>query len=123
MGYWGFDYKILGFSDLELVFTDLRGMVEEIKRVAEEKELTILVSFNPGEITYGFDHPDHNRAGEVARVVSASMSGKRGLWFWNSRGEADLLGERVEYARRFYGSQKIPRSVLKQIGESYLKVR
>ena len=123
MKWWGFDYEILNFPDLELVFTDLRVMVERVMGLVEDRRLTTLVSFDPREVTYGFDHPDHNRTGEVTRVVSTMMGGTRGLWFWRSRGRASLVDERVEYARRFYRSQKIPRAVLKQIGESYLKVR
>lgn len=32
----------------------------------------LLVSFHPHEITWGFDHPDHVRAGDIARFVGAA---------------------------------------------------
>lgn len=117
----GFEYEILDFPDLRLAYTDLETMVRRVAIAAHG--LTTLVSFSPYEITPGFDHPDHNRTGEVTRFVSTESSGKRGLLFWTSHGRATLNDERFAYAKEFYPSQQIPREVLQTIGESYLKVR
>jgi len=118
---WRFEYEILDFPDLRLAYTDLETMVNRVTVAAQG--LTTLVSSSPNEITPGFEHPDHNRVGEVTRIVSTEASDKRGLLYWTSHGRATLTDERVAYAEGFYPSQKIPREVLKTIGESYLKIR
>jgi LmbE family N-acetylglucosaminyl deacetylase len=74
MEYWGFDYRVLDFPDLGLIFIDLKRMVEEVAEIILKKRLSLLVSFDPREITFGFDHPDHNRAGEVTRVAGMLTS-------------------------------------------------
>jgi len=94
-----------------------------VARVIVDKNITALASFNPNEITFGFDHPDHNRVGEVTRLVSAGMTGERKLWLWTSGGKSYLTKKRYEYAKKFYLSQRIPKIILKNIGESYLKIR
>ena len=81
------------------------------------------VSFHPNEITPGFDHPDHNWVGEVTRLVSVEMRGERKLILWTSGGKPYLTEERDKYARQYYHSQKISKSILETIGESYLKIR
>ena len=123
MGWWGFDYKIFDFPDLELAYVPLKKMVDKVKSVVDENKITDLVSFSPFELTDGFDHPDHNMAGEVTRLVSTGMLGQRGLRLWTSSGKSDLIDERLEYARRFYPSQTIPREILEKIGESYINIR
>lgn len=123
MQFWNFDNVKLNFPDMKLVYFPLEKMVDSVTKVVADKNITILVSFNPYEITPGFDHPDHNRAGEVTRLVSVGMKRKRKLILWNSRGKTYLTIERDKYAKRFYPSQKIPIKILKNIGESYLKIR
>ncbi|MBI2465543.1 PIG-L family deacetylase [Candidatus Shapirobacteria bacterium] len=123
MTWWGFDFTILNFPDRELSFLPIKEIVLETTKIIDRQMITSLMSFSPFEQTVGFDHPDHNVAGEVTRLVSVAMGGKRGLWLWRSSGKSSLLDDRVAYVRRFYPSQDIPKRVLSQIGESYLKVR
>ena len=123
MDWWGFGYKRFRFPDLGLNFFPLKKMVKAIREVVSRERITILVSFNPNEIVSGFDHSDHNRAGEIARLVSVSMGGRRGLIFWESSGRATRTGERIKYVKEFYPSQKIPGNILKKLGESYLLIR
>lgn len=121
MNWWGFESEVLGFPDLRLIYVDLETVVKRVSLAVVG--LDVLVSFNPYEVTPGFDHPDHNRTGEVTRIVSTESSGKRGLLFWISQGQASLTNERVAYAKKFYPSQNIPGRILRKIGENYLKVR
>lgn len=123
MQYWGFDSVKFEFPDMKLAYFPLEKMVESMAIVVNENQVTTLVSFNHYEITPGFDHPDHNRAGEVVRLVSVGMRGERKLLFWTSGGESYLTQKRYEYAKKYYPSQKIPKIILKNIGESYLKIR
>lgn len=123
MSSWGFGYTILNFPDLKLAYVPLEKMVKKVSEVVEEKGITMLVSFSPYELTFGFDHPDHNQAGEVTRLVSTGAAGRRRLWLWTSRGKPMLVKERKWYAQRYYPSQDIPGRVLKHLGESYLVIR
>ncbi|MBP9817543.1 PIG-L family deacetylase [Candidatus Shapirobacteria bacterium] len=129
MNSWGFDYKILNFPDLELAYVPLKKMVDKVRNIVDKNKITDLVSFSPFELTYGFDHPDHNIAGEVTRLVSTGMSGHRGLRLWKSENNLQssdfnlLLEQRIQYVQRFYPSQKIPKEVLEKIGESYINFR
>ena len=123
MKYWKFDYVTFKFPDMKLAYLPLEIMVNKVSRVVNNKNITILVSFHPNEITPGFDHPDHNRVGEVTRLVSVKMKDERKLIFWTSNDKPYLINERDKYAKNFYPSQKIPIKILKTIGESYLKVR
>jgi hypothetical protein len=120
---WGFAYERFKFPDLGLMYFSLKKMVRAVSRVVLRKNITKLVSFYPYEVTSGFDHSDHNRAGEVARLISVGMKGKRKLIFWISDGKPYFIGKRDKYAKSFYPSQKIPIVTLKTIGESYLKIR
>lgn len=124
MDYWGFSYRLFKFPDLGLIFVPLEKMVKKVVEIIRKDKLTVLVSFWPNEVTYGFDHPDHNRAGEVARVASAMVLPKRPrLYLWTSIGKSSKVKERSGYVKKFYGSQFVDEKILKQIGESYLKVR
>ena len=126
MKHWGFEYVLFGFPDLELIFYPLKEMVTAVIKVIKKEKLTTLITFWPDEITYGFDHPDHNRTGEVARIAGTMILGHRPkLYFWNSNGKATRTRERYYYLKDFYKSQYKPEylPILKQIGESYIKVR
>jgi len=123
MSWWGFEYQILDFPDLGLAIYPLGKVVKKIGQIVNKLGISQLISFSPFELTIGFDHPDHNRAGEVTRLVSTAMTGSRGLWLWTSQGKLSLTNERVQYVKRFYPSQNISKKILAQIGESYLKIR
>lgn len=126
MKHWGFDYVLFKFPDLELIFYPLKKMVLEVGKTIRKEKLTVLISFLPNEITYGFDHPDHNRTGEAVRIAGAMVLGKRPkLYFWTSLGNITRTIERYYYLKRFYKSQFKPEylPILEQIGESYIKVR
>jgi len=120
---WGFEYEIFKYPDLGLVYFSLKKMVWAVGEVVSRKNITVLVSFHPYEVTAGFDHPDHNRVGEVARLISVGMKGERKLIFWTSGGEPYLTRKRDKYVKKFYLSQEIPINTLKTVGESYLKIR
>lgn len=124
MNYWGFSYRLFKFTDLGLIFVPLKQMVDEVVEVIRQDKLTVMVTFSPQEITYGFDHPDHNRTGEVARVASM-LAGKNWpkLYLWTSMGKSSKVKERSEYVKKFYGSQFVDEKILKQIGESYIIIR
>jgi len=123
MQYWGFDYVTFRYPDMKLAYFPLNKMVDSVTKVVVNKNITALVSFHPNEITSGFDHPDHNRAGEITRLVSVGMKDGRKLIYWMSNNKPYLTKERNKYAKQFYSSQNIPIEVLKTIGESYLKIR
>lgn len=123
MNWWGFDFEVFRFPDLELAYVPLRRMVKEVTLVVEKRKIDTLISMNPFELTYGYDHPDHNRTGEVARLVSTGMSGRRGLLLWTGQGEATNTEARLEYAAQFYPSQVISRNILENVGEKYLVIR
>jgi LmbE family N-acetylglucosaminyl deacetylase len=123
MNWWGFDFEVFKFPDLGLAYVPLQRMVREVARVVEEKKLDTIISMNPFELTYGYDHPDHNRTGEVARLVSTGMPGRRGLLLWTGDGEATSTDQRLDYAAQFYPSQVISREILEKVGEKYLVIR
>ncbi len=118
MAWWGFEYKIFSFPDRELAYFPLKTMATDISNYVEEVGVTTLMSFSPQELTFGFDHPDHNVTGAVTQLVSTGMTGDRGLWYWTSYGEPTFTKERYDYARKYYPSQKIPINILKNIGET-----
>ncbi len=123
MNYLKFEYKILNFPDRRLIMTRFSKMVEVVDKIVDDNKISMLVGFSPYEITRGFDHTDHNRSGEVVRQVSVAMKGKRKLWLWTSKGKPVLSQKRSDYVKRYYPSQQISFDILKQLGESYIKVR
>ena len=123
MNWWGFEYVILDFPDLGLAIYPLGKVVKKIGQIVNKLGISRLISFSPFELTIGFDHPDHNRAGEVARLVSTGMPGRRGLLLWTGQGMATSTDQRMEYARQFYPSQVISREILEKVGEKYLIIR
>jgi LmbE family N-acetylglucosaminyl deacetylase len=126
MNSWGFGYEVRDFADLELIFTDLKTMVIEVEEILRRKKISVVVSFDPREVTFGFDHPDHNRTGEIARIASSRILGSRPkLLFWTSRGKPRMVEKQMKYWQRFYPSQYQDRygEILKVIGEKYIEVR
>jgi hypothetical protein len=123
MNWWGFDFVQYDFPDLELYDVPLRRMVERVGNDINSRGVDTLVSISPFVLTPGYDHPDHNRTGEVARIISTAMSGSRRLILWVDGGQPSLLDERMKYAKEFYPSQVISREILEKVGEKYLVVR
>lgn len=123
MNWWGFDFVRYDFPDLELYDFPLRRMVERVSEDVATRKIDTLVSFSPFVLTPGYDHPDHNRTGEVARVVSTAMSGSRRLILWVDGGESSSLDNRMKYVGDFYPSQVISREILEKVGEKYLVIR
>ena len=125
MNHWGFDYELLKFPDLSLAWTPLKEMVETLAVIINNSRINVAISFDPREITYGFDHPDHNATGQAARVATTMVAGSwPKLYLWTGAGgKADQ--NRLDYFKKFYPSQYKNgyKQILENIGEKYIKVR
>lgn len=69
----GADYQILGFGDFALSTMPFRNLALPLLNVLRSQDLAAVFSFHPFEITPGFDHPDHNLAGEATRFAASGQ--------------------------------------------------
>lgn len=95
--------EALGTSGIALDHGDLRmslappePAVKDVLKIVREQQFGVLFSFHPYEVTPVFDHPDHNTAGIVTKLVAAAadvrhfypeypaMSERPELFFWTS---------------------------------------
>lgn len=72
LGALGISSQFLGFPDLELAFINKKEMAMRLLTVVREFKPGAIISFYPESQPYGFGHPDHDVAGKLARLVSAS---------------------------------------------------
>jgi LmbE family N-acetylglucosaminyl deacetylase len=126
MDYWGASSHILSHGDLMLSEEPIGPQTLDVLNIVRNKQFGALFSFHPYELTPLFDHPDHNRAGEITkRVASVSdvvyyhpeipaLPYRPSLYFWTTdKTQAThmlpLSGEtrkrREEYLFTYYPSQ------------------
>lgn len=63
--------KTYDFGDTKLLFKTDKEVYRAVLSYVRKKEFGAIFSFDPREITYEFDHPDHTVAGTIARSVSS----------------------------------------------------
>ncbi|GIK84257.1 MAG: hypothetical protein BroJett025_08790 [Patescibacteria group bacterium] len=124
MQFLGASLTILRFPDLGLPFVPLQELVAAVLPIVREVGADALFSFHPKEITNYFDHPDHNRAGEVAKYVraaadvahympkSAALKKRPELYLWTTKKQKMKIhlseqtrAHRNDYLTKCYPSQ------------------
>jgi LmbE family N-acetylglucosaminyl deacetylase len=122
----GASLAILNFPDLHLAFIPLENLIEAVLPMIRQHESDVIFSFDEFETTPGFDHPDHNIAGKVAKYVASAadvthfkpavkaLASRPKLYLWTSQTKPknqtlDLSVEtrqaRDEYLVKFHRSQ------------------
>jgi LmbE family N-acetylglucosaminyl deacetylase len=71
MDYWSASYHILPYGDLMLSEEPIGPQTLDVLNIVRDKQFGSLFSFHPYEMTPIFDHPDHNRAGEITKRVAS----------------------------------------------------
>lgn len=70
----GVEKIVFDYNDAYLYRESEESMTADVLKVVREKQLKALISFNPHDIIYQYDHEDHIKAGNIARRVSTQAT-------------------------------------------------
>lgn len=66
----------LDYPDLHVSLTPIEPVVQTTLKTVRDNKFGVLFSFHPNEVTPLFDHPDHNTAGVITKIVAAAADVK-----------------------------------------------
>lgn len=132
----GLPHEVIGLPDLGMSLLPLAQVVDGVIKVIRYRRFDTVLTFHPHEVTWQFDHLDHNTVGQAVKIAAGAadvrnffpqypaLSRRPHLYYWTTNMELAThylpLSERMRQNRNRYllenHASQFPREKLPEWG-------